>query len=246
MTTDIRFSEAYARVIGESYADTGIGSLGEKVIHKTLKLYYEPDPTKHEIDVLGSVVDVMNDDGIIEVQSGNFKYLVPKLKKFLPLYHVTVVYPIVSRTTIRYLDKETGQVSAPRRSPRIKTVYDTARELSSISEFVPHENLTVKLVFLECEEYRLKKDGKGTRKDRIDRIPTGIHSQLTLNGRADYSVFLPDTLGEKFLAKDYYKTVKSRSRYNYYCLKLLTDLGFLRKAGKVGNAFVYERVKESF
>ena len=97
MTADLRFSEAYARVIGEKCADTGIGTLGEKAIHKTLKLYYEPDESKHEIEVLGSVADVLSENGIIEVQSSNFKYLVPKLEKFLPQYPVTVVYPIVAR-----------------------------------------------------------------------------------------------------------------------------------------------------
>ena len=242
MTADLRFSEAYARVIGEKCADTGIGTLGEKAIHKTLKLYYEPDESKHEIEVLGSVADVLSENGIIEVQSSNFKYLVPKLEKFLPQYPVTVVYPIVARTSIRYLDKETGQVSPPRRSPRIKTVHDSARELSAISGFISDKNLTVKIVFLECEEYRLKREGKGSRKDRIDRIPIGIRSELSLKGKEDYSVFLPDSLGESFLAKDYYKAIKSRSRYNYYCLKLLTDLGVIARSGKDGRAFVYTRM----
>ena len=241
MSYDYRFSQAYARVIGEECADSGIGTLSERVIHKTLKLYYEPCEENHEVKVLGSVADILSEDGIIEVQNGNFKYLVPKLRKFLPNYPVTVVYPIVARTSIRYLDKKTGQISPPRTSPRTKKLYDAARELCAISEFIPHPSLTVKLVFLECEEYRLKKEGKGSRADRIERIPKGIISELTLKEREDYYAFLPDTVGTQFLAKEYYKAIRSRTRYNYYCLKLLVNLGIISQTGKEGRAFVYTR-----
>ena len=47
----------------------GIGTLGEKSLHAALKLYYEPDSSRHEIPVGQYVADIVNEEGIIEIQT---------------------------------------------------------------------------------------------------------------------------------------------------------------------------------
>ena len=72
-----RFFDAKIRLLSESGADGGIGRLAEKSLHKVLKSYIEPDETFHEREHLGSVADVMNNDGIYEIQTRSAERLIP-------------------------------------------------------------------------------------------------------------------------------------------------------------------------
>ena len=246
MIDSIAFKEARRRVLLDSESrDDGIGRLSEKVTHKILKLCYEPDESFHEVEFLGKIADIKNEKGIYEIQTASFSYLIPKLKRFLPECPVTVVYPIAAKKTVRWVDKTTNEISPPRRAPRGKTVFDAGRELYKIREFFGSENLTVRLVLLECEEFKLL-DGKDkTRKrgaTRIDRIPTAIIDEIELRGIEDFRIFLPDSLGEEFTAKEYMKAAGTRSRYVYYSMKLMEHLGFIEHIRNDGRAFVYKRI----
>ena len=71
--------------------------------------------------------------------------------------------------------------------------------------------------------------------------PTEILREVTLKYIDDYRIFLPDSLPEKFLAKDYYKAIGARAKFSYYAIKLCEHLGFISAVGKQGNAIIYER-----
>ena len=242
MIDSSRFSNALARVSAEEELSTGIGTLSERSIHKVLKLYYEPNTDNHEIEVSGSVADILNSDGITEIQRANFSYLVPKLRRFLPEYNVTLVYPIIGRKNLSWLNPMTGELTEKRRCPGGKTVYDTAYELYKIRDFLGDSRLTVKVVILECDVYK-KLDGYG--KDRkkhaslIESKPRRIIEEITLKSASDYRIFLPDGLGGDFTAEDFHRAAKSRSRYSYYSIRLLEHLGFVARCGSKGRAFLY-------
>ena len=85
-------------------AEMGIGTYGEKLLHRTLKYYFEPNSDFHEVAFNGSVADIKNGEGIIEIQTRSFEKLVPKLERFLCCSHVTVVYPIIERKRICRMD----------------------------------------------------------------------------------------------------------------------------------------------
>ena len=74
----------------------GIGTLGEKSLHLTLKYYFAPDPDSHEQTVGGFIADVVTEDGIYEIQTRGLSRLKPKLDAFLPCCPVTVVHPVVT------------------------------------------------------------------------------------------------------------------------------------------------------
>ena len=241
---NVRFQNARARALGEETSEKGIGTLSEKLIHRILKLYYEPDEGCHEIEYLGSVADIKNENGIIERQTRAYQNLKPKLKKFLENDRVTVVCPVLNEIKISTYDKATGEITT-RKSPRKKGLADAAIELYRIKEFLTDAYLTVKLVFLSVEDFREKNEDnkkRPVRDTRIERIPNRIISEIPLRTKEDYRIFLPDTLPEEFLAKDFYKAVRSRTRYTYYALKLCEYLGFIECAGKEGRAFVYRRI----
>lgn len=95
----------------------GIGTLSEKTVHAVLKHYYAPDESQHEIPVEGCVADIFNGKEIIEIQTRSFDRMRPKLERFLPLYPVTIVYPIPYCKHVYWIDEETGEISGGRKSP---------------------------------------------------------------------------------------------------------------------------------
>ncbi len=65
-----------------------------KTVHAVLKNYYEPDEDHQEIPIENYFIDIYRAGEIIEIQTRNFNIMREKLKTFLPLYTVTIVYPI--------------------------------------------------------------------------------------------------------------------------------------------------------
>ena len=122
MLTEIdksRFAEAKIKVLGEFSVGGGIGTLSEKVLHKILKHYIEPDESCHEVKILGSVADVKNGEGIFEIQTRRLSALRPKLEKFLKDYKVTVIYPLPYEKYITLIDGESGEFLSRRKSSTI-------------------------------------------------------------------------------------------------------------------------------
>ena len=241
---NLTLSDARLLALSESEDRAGgVGTLSEKMLHRILKYCIDRNPANHEIEVLGSIADVKNEQGIFEIQTRSFDKLAPKLARFLPEHNVTVIYPIEAEKTLRYVDKADGSITEPKRSPRHLRIYDAAKELRHISSFIGHANLTVKLVFLRVEEYRLL-DGRGPTKTRgatkLERLPVEIISEIDLKSKADYISLLPDELPETFSAAEHARLIKRRSRDAYSALRLLLDLGLLTRE-RVGRAYVYKR-----
>lgn len=222
--------------------DGGIGTLSEKLIHKTLKYYIEPNEENHEVKHESFVADIMNEDGITEIQSASFQYLQRKLKAFLPSASVTLVCPIqyVKYVTTVFSDGHTER----KKSPRHKGLCDVAIELYKIREFIGNNNLTVKLLFLEIEAERHQIPSKSRHRYKKGiAYPTDIIKEITLKKAEDYRVFLPDALAERFLSKDFYKAIGARAKFSYYALKLCEHLGFINAVAKKGNAIIYEKTQ---
>jgi len=221
----------------------GVGTLSEKMLHRILKYCVDPDPAHHESEILGSIADVKNGDGIFEIQTRSFDRLVPKLERFLPEYRVTVIYPIEAEKILRYVDKTDGSVTEPKKSPRHLRIFDAAKELRKIVSFIGNDNLTVRLVFLSVEEYRLL-DGYGAARTKgatkLERLPMEVISEIELKSKADYMMLLPDGLPDSFGAAEHARLVRRPARDAYNSLRLLLDLGLLERE-KVGRAYVYRR-----
>ena len=246
MTERERFDNARLLVLGETYGSSGIGTLGERALHRILKLYFEPDESFHEIKFLGSVADIKNSEGITEIQTRQLSKLVPKLEKFLPECHVTVVYPLDFTKFIRTIDKKSGEISERRRSPKRSDVFDSFYELYNIRSFLSHPNLSVKLVFINVDEFRFDSErvkGRVRHAVRAERIPFSIERIVELNTRDDYRVFIPDGLPEEFCAADFNRLVGKRFKYGYSGIQILLSLGLVEPCGKAGRKILYKLVK---
>ena len=116
-----RFQRALDRIVRlEERERHGIGMQKEKTLHAVLKAYEDPDEDHHEIPIENYIADIYCEKtgSITEIQTANFGYLRNKLDAFLPLYHVTVVYPIPAVKWITWIDPETGELGKRSRSPK--------------------------------------------------------------------------------------------------------------------------------
>ena len=180
------FDEACEKIIYKERDIDGIGTLGEKTLHAVLKHYMEPEVARHEQKVGSFVADILNEQGIIEIQTANFNVMRRKLDAFLPEYPVTIVYPIPATKWLAWIDEETGEVTKKRKSPKQGTQYQAFRELYKIKPYLTHPNLRIQLLLIDVEESRLLNGWSADRKKgsvRFDRIPVGLVEELEI-GRA--------------------------------------------------------------
>ena len=236
------FISAKELAIDESKRYSGIGRLGEKTLHRTLKYLLEPDSSYHEVEFLGSVADIKNQEGIIEIQTRELDKLAPKLEKFLPQINVTIVHPVIERKTIHYIDTYTGESLPPRKSPIRKHPHSALPELAKLLDFIPNDNLTIFLVFINAEDIRrlhgkIRVGRKSTAK--IDCIPTSVNSVLVLNKTRDYIALLPKNLLSGFTAAEFERITRLKGLDAHISIKFLMKLGVLTREKGDGGAYLY-------
>lgn len=238
-----RFERAKNRVIGINRERQGIGTLSEKTVHAVLKNYYAPDTDMHEIPIEGFVADIYTGSEIIEVQTRSFQNMRRKLAAFLPLYPVTVVYPIPRTKWLIWIDEETGEASPKRKSPKKGNAYQAFIELYKIRPFLTDANLKFRFALIDMEEYRLLNGWSRDKKkgsDRFDRIPLQFVEEAAIDRREDYMQFIPCELEENFTAKEFAACAGIPVRLAQTALLLLTDLAIVRRVGKQGRSYLYQ------
>ena len=222
----------------------GIGRLNEGSLHRTLKLYFEPDTSRHEIKIGRYVADIVNGDGIIEIQTRAFQNMRSKLEDFLSIGRVTIVFPIAVKKDVVWLDPETGELSKPNKSPKKETVFDVFPELYKLKEYLCDPRLTVKIMFMSMTDMRMLCGWDKTRKrgsHREDRIPREIFGSLPLASLYDYESLLPETLPDEFSAKEFSAHARIKQKVSGYVLRLLREIGVIKIKGTKGKAYIYEK-----
>ena len=220
----------------------GIGTLGEHTLHAVLKQYIEPDPAFHEQKVGRFVADIRRGDDIFEIQTRNFGRLREKIEGYPPECHLHIIYPIAVNKYLMKINPETGEVSKPRLSPRHGTAQDLLPELYLIRKLLPSEKITFHLFLMETEEH-FTDNGRRERylreRKRVETLPRALYDILSLHTVEDFSLLLPDGLGENFSAVDYRKRSHLSVKDASFALGALRSLGVVRQTGKRGNAYLY-------
>ena len=242
-STNARFEKAREKIIGADRQRIGIGTLSEKTLHAILKNFYEPDEDRHEIPIDRFVADIYTGEEIIEIQTGQFNRMREKLKCFLEEYPVTIVYPVAHHKWLHWIDEETGEVSAGRKSPKKGSEYAAFVELYRIKMFLKDPNLKIKIIMLDMDEYKIL-NGWGKQKknnaSKYDRIPNRFVEEICIERKEDYLQFLPMSLPEQFTTKEFAKITKCGAQLAGVTLNLLNYLEVVKRVGKRGNAFLYE------
>ncbi len=238
-----RFRAAMRQVITlETRERHGIGMQKEKTLHAVLKCFKEPDPDRQEIPIGNYIADIYNREGITEIQTAHLGNLREKLRAFLPLYPVRVVYPIARKKDVIWIDPGTGEELKRNHSTHRGSYYTAFKELYRIRPFLREPGLTLELVLLDMDEYRLQdgwsRDGKRG-SHRYDRVPTAYWSSLVLERPEDYMQLVPADLPEPFTAAELARAAGFPKALSSTVLLILTEMGCTVRTGKRGRAYEY-------
>ena len=219
---------------------TTIGTLNEKAIHNTLKCYY-CDEADQEAKIGGFYADGAGENGIFEIQSGNFGYLAKKLPKMLQTSHVTVVYPYEKVTHNYSVNEKTGEImSVTKRTDN--SFSKLFLELYRIKAFLTNPNLTIRIAFIEIDKKTYYKDERRIRRRGMkkEKYPTALLREIRLERPEDYRVFLPEELPERFTRSDLAKLCRPTDAS--LMLSVLEFTGVITRCGKRGNSILYKAI----
>lgn len=217
--------------------EVNIGGLGEGTLHLVLKNYISTDRSQQEISYGKKYIDVFLDGRAYEIQTRHFSSLKTKLDAFLPAFPVTVIFPVLREKRIAWLDPETGQLSAFRKSPKKESIYTLFSELIYLKDYLQRDSLSFCVFELAAEELRLLcgKRSKDRKKGsvRLNRVPTALYGIIQFESSRDFLRLLPpeETLTVKSLAA-YAGISGSLARKTIYCLShagLLTCCGSYKR-----------------
>lgn len=236
------FNRAIEKIVYQERERYGIGTLSEKTLHAVVKNYMEPNEDYHEIPLEGFVADIFRDGRVVEIQTAHFDMLRRKLGKFLPLYPVTIVYPIPATKWVIWVDPETGMEMSRRKSPKKGSPYQAFRELYRIKQYLVHPHLKIHFLFIDMEETKLLDGWSQDKKrgaSRHDRIPTQLVDEMIFERVEDYRMMIPPELSA-FTTKEYAKSTKIPLAHAQIAMNIFHYLEVVERIGKKGNSYIYE------
>ncbi len=240
----LRFDSACELVRNGGRLIKGIGTLGESSVHAVLKNYFEFSHESQEMRIGRYVADIVGENGIIEIQTSHFSALKEKLATFLPAVRVTVVYPVYINKRIVYINED-GTEKRARISPLKGSVFSIFHELYHIAEFLKNENLTIKIVVLDCDEYRVapsalgKPRSKGGKFSVFDRFPTKLLDEITISAPHEWVKLIPNLREYNYTVSDVSAVTHAARKQISMALAVLYRSGILLRTGKKGRAFAY-------
>lgn len=221
-----------------------INTYNETLLHEALKDLYCGDDGETEVEVAGSICDVVRPDGsIVEVQTAGLGRLKGKLEKLLANRPVLLVHPIPD---IRYIETYGPDhiLKSRRKSPKKGSPLQVFGELTSLWHLVGRRGFEIELVFCEITEMRVA-DGTGSWRRRgvrpEDKRLDSVRDRLRLSKKKDYAALLPKGLPDPFSVADLAKAGAGREAGRMAWV--LRKMGIVDLAGKKGNAYLYRRSK---
>ena len=230
--------------IGEGVVVTNIGTLNENPLHAALKAWYARPGDRIEVPVDGFIVDIVRDDLLVEIQTGNFFSIKRKMATLAAHHPVRLVYPVAREKWIVKLKGEGPGRLSRRKSPKRGAFEHVFAELVRFPELVPHPNFSLEVLLIQEEEDR-RYDGKRgwrrrgwvTHERRLLEVVGGRLFETV----ADMHALIPADLAEPFTTADLAAAIgKPRwlAQKMAYCLR---EMGAIAAVGKRGNAIRYIR-----
>jgi hypothetical protein len=219
----------------------GIGLLNEKPLHASLKQWYARPGDQFEVPVGGFVIDIVRDDLLIEIQTGNFSSIKSKLNKLAHSHRVRLIYPIVQEKWIVRLPHDRTGAAIRRRSPKRGRLEDLFWELVSIPQLLSNPNFSLEILMIRQEEVRrYERKRKWRRKGWVieGRQLLQVLDQRLFGASSDWLLFLPAGL-ESFTTEDLATRMNTRrdlAQKMAYCLR---EGKMIELIGKRGRANLY-------
>jgi hypothetical protein len=221
---------------------SGIGVLNEKPLHASLKQWYARPGDRFEVAVDGFVIDIVRDDLLIEIQTGNFASIKSKLARLACSHQVRLVYPIVQEKWIVRLASAADRGGGGRRkSPRRGRWEELFREMVSIPQLLSNPNFSLQVLMIKEEETR-RFDGRrlSRRKGWVSegrRLLEVLDQRLFLRA-ADWLAFLPEAL-QSFTTRDLAAAIDTRRDLAQKMAYCFAKGNVIECVGRQGRANLY-------
>jgi hypothetical protein len=220
----------------------------ETTLHRQLKSHYSAaDGALVEQRVGRYRIDVVAGRELIEIQLASLSSIRDKIAALVKRHDVRVVKPIVARKFLVKQQKVGGRVVSRRRSPKQGTVLDVFEELVHFTRVFPHRRLTLEVVLVEIEEWRVPGHGRRRRWRRGDHQTTDQQLLQIVGGEkfqtaADLCRLLPPELPQPFHTGHLAEGLKVQrwiAQRMAYCLR---KMGAIETVGKQRGAWLYEQL----
>ena len=235
----MNFEEAKKNAIQDINNKASIGEEQEKLVHGTLKNYFEADKTRQEVKIDGFIADIFNEYGIIEIQTRAYDKLRHKLDVYLEHIPVTIVCPIIENTYIVYVDDDNKEEM--RKSPKHQSIVHIFKELYKIKYYLNHPNLHFHFVYLDIKDYK-RENGlnrfKKIRYTSIQKEPIIINKEENYDNYHDF-IHILDGIDE-FSVKSLSKSLKAPRKETSYLVLILKYLNLITQTGKIKREYLYK------
>jgi hypothetical protein len=223
---------------------SAINVFNEQPLHAALKRWYAGDDGAIEVPLAGYIVDVVRDDLLIEIQTGNFSSIKRKLYDLTESYTVVLAFPIPQEKWLVKQAEDGVSELERRKSPKRGSLLGLYPELVSFPALLKRETFSLEVVFTQEEELRHRDAQRGWRRHGwvIDeRRLLDVVACRRFDHPSDFNGVLPKGLPDRFTTSDLAKALgKSRrlAQKMAYCLR---EMGVIVDVGRKGRSILYER-----
>lgn len=224
----------------------------ETSLHRELKRLLSGNKKDEEQTLAGYRIDAVVDGRLIEVQVASLFAIKRKIADLLEQgYEVTVVKPLTARKQIIRRQKCSGEEISRRWSPRRQGFHDVFSELVHFIGAFPHPGLTLELLLITEEEFRVTRPKRWKRQRDFtieDRCLVSVEDRRLIRSAEDLLDLFPQTveqlcLGRPFttadlaIAADVPRWLAQKIAYCFRKLNLWETIG------KKQRAWLYQPVK---
>jgi hypothetical protein len=221
---------------------TNIGLLNEQPLHAALKTWYARPGARFEVQVDGFVVDIVQGDLLVEIQTGNFSAVKEKIKALVGNHPLRLVYPIALEKWLLKLPKERGGETRRRKSPKRGRMEEVFRELVSFPELMCSANFSLEVLLIQEEEVRRHDPARRWRNRgwvTVERRLLDVVGRRLFEKPDDVVAILPVDLPERFTTTDMARAMGGPqwlAQKTAYCLR---KMGTVVEVGKRGRSKLY-------
>jgi hypothetical protein len=223
---------------------SSIGLLNEQPLHAALKSWYGKEGAQFEVRVDGFVVDIVQGDLLVEIQTGNFSALKEKVRAIVKDHRLRLVYPIASEKWLLKLPKKRGGETRRRKSPRRGRVEEVFKQLVSFPELMCNANFSLEVLLIQEEEVRRHDPARRWRNRgwvTVERRLLDVVGRHLYEQPEDMAAMLPPGLPQRFTTADLAQSMHGPlwlAQKAAYCLR---RMGAIVEVGTQGRSKLYAR-----